>query len=78
MKKKLAIGCLPIILLGSFIFLFMAMLLGNDTEEEINCDALPTAQANTPVDIDNKSSEENARAVYDFFRSELNATPQGA
>lgn len=80
MKKKLAIGCLPIILLSSFIFLFMAMLLGNDTEEEVNCDALPTTQANTPVDIDNKSSEENARAIYDFLRNDpdLQATPQGA
>lgn len=80
MKKKLAIGCLPIILLSFFIFLFMAMLLGNDTEEEVNCDALPTAQANTPVDIDNKSSEENARAIYDFLRNDpdLQATPQGA
>lgn len=78
MKKKLAIGCLPIILLSSFLFLFIAMFLGSDTEEEINCDALPTVQTNAPVDIDNKSSEENARAVYDFFRAELNATPQGA
>lgn len=80
MKKKLMIGCLPVILLGSFIFLFMVMLLGNDTEEEINCDALPTISANEPVNIDNKSTEENARAIYDFLRNDpdLKATPQGA
>jgi cell wall-associated NlpC family hydrolase len=78
MKKKLMIGCLPFVLIGAVFSLIVIMFLGTDSEEEVDCNALPTISANAPVNIDNKSSEENARAVYDFFRSELNATPQGA
>lgn len=44
-------------------------------EEEDNCQDRPSMVS---VDIDNAGSEENAKAIYDFFITELNATPQGA
>lgn len=44
-------------------------------DEENHCQDRPSMVS---VDIDNAGSEENAKAIYDFFISELNATPQGA
>lgn len=44
-------------------------------DEENLCQDRPSMVS---VDIDNAGSEENAKAIYDFFISELNATPQGA
>lgn len=44
-------------------------------DEEDHCQDKPSMVS---VDIANAGSEENAKAIYDFFISELNATPQGA
>lgn len=67
------LGCLiPLLIVGFFFILGMYIM---DVDEENPCQDRPSMVS---VDIDNAGSEENAKAIYDFFISELNATPQGA
>ena len=44
-------------------------------DDEVLCEDRPNAVS---IDIDNAGSEENAKVIYDFLRTELGATSQGA
>ncbi|MBO0456593.1 serine hydrolase [Enterococcus hulanensis] len=67
------LGCLIPLLIVGFFFMLSMYIMGVD--EENHCQ---DRSSMVSVDIDNAGSEENAKAIYDFFISELNATPQGA
>ena len=67
------LGCLiPLLIVGFFFMLGMYIMA---VDEEDHCQDRPSMVS---VDIDNAGLDENAKAIYDFFITELNATPQGA
>ena len=79
MKKnlKIAVGLLsPLLLLFIVFIVFMSASI-NQIDDESDCSVtsnLPVASAN----IDSKSKEENAKAIYDYVGSQIEgATPQG-
>lgn len=67
------LGCLIPILVVVFLFVLGVYIMGIDDENR--CEDRPSAVS---INIDNAGSEENAKAIYDFFITELEATPQGA
>ena len=67
------LGCLIPLLIVGFFFMLGMYIMGVD--EEDHCQDRSNMVS---VEIDNAGSEENAKVIYDFFITELNATPQGA
>ena len=67
------LGCLIPILVVAFLFVLGMYIMGVDDENL--CEDRPSAVS---IDIDNAGSEENAKAIYDYFITELDASSQGA
>lgn len=67
------LGCLIPVLAAAFLFLMGMYIMGIDNEE--TCQDRPSAIS---IDAENAGTEENAKVIYDFFRTELDATSQGA
>lgn len=67
------LGCLIAVLVVAFLFIFGMYI--TDVDDENLCEDRPSAVS---IDNENAGSEENAKAIYDFFITELDATSQGA
>lgn len=79
MKKKLkiAVGLFaPLLLIFTVFIVFMSSSI-NQIDDESDCSATPSAQI-ASSNVDSKSKEENAKAIYDYVGSQIpEATPQG-
>lgn len=79
MKKKLkiAVGLFaPLLLIFTVFIVFMSSSI-NQIDDESDCSATPSAQI-ASSNVDSKSKEENAKAIYDYVGSQIpESTPQG-
>ncbi|EOI53109.1 phage tail tip lysozyme [Enterococcus gilvus] len=79
MKKKLkiAVGLFaPLLLIFTVFIVFMSSSI-NQIDDESDCSATPSAQI-ASSNVDSKSKEENAKAIYDHVGSQIpESTPQG-
>lgn len=79
MKKKLkiAVGLFaPLLLIFTVFIVFMSSSI-NQIDDDSDCSATPSAQI-ASSNVDSKSKEENAKAIYDYVGSQIpESTPQG-